>query len=86
MTNAYENSQAEKWLEEMREIAHYTCEIQAALQVDGEIDGCVAAEVLENLKRNYQRMSVLSAYLSGEIHTVMRTVTEICENQKETKK
>ena len=86
MANAYENSQAEKWLEEMQGIAKYTCEIQAALQADEEIDGCVAAEVLENLKRNYKRMSVLSAYLSGEIHTVMRTVTEICENQKENKK
>ena len=83
MANAYENSQMEKWLEEMREIAEYTCEIQATLRAEEEIDGGVAAEVLENLKRNYKRMSVLSAYLSGEVHTLMRTVTEICENRND---
>ena len=83
MTNVCEKSQGEKWLEEMREIANYTREIQAALRVEEEIDGRVAEEVLENLKRNYKRVSILSAYLSGEIHTVMRTVTEICENRND---
>lgn len=72
-----------KWLEEMQEIANYTCEIQTALQAEEKIGELDATEVLKTLKWNYKRMSTLSAHLSDEIHTLMQIVTEICENQND---